>query len=147
MLACIVVQWSSPTCVSAAHDRMLDLLVTSSKVAGQTWRHKAVAGAHPVLFAVQGTSMACPHVAGTVALIISQAKAAKLTLDTAQILAILQDTATPLKCPAAEPYVPYVRHCAQPQCALISSFRSCMSGPASGCDPTSESGFVPLIFA
>jgi len=63
-----------------------------------------------VLFScVQGTSMACPHVAGTVALIISQAKAAGLTLDTPQILAILQDTATPLKCPAAEPYIPYVR--------------------------------------
>ena len=53
--------------------------------------------------------MACPHVAGTVALIISQAKSYGLTLNTTQILAILQDTATPLKCPAAEPYIPFVR--------------------------------------
>ncbi len=62
--------------------------------------------------------MACPHVAGTVALIISQAKAAGLTLDTPQILAILQDTATPLKCPAMEPYIPYVRRHVEQQCIL-----------------------------
>ena len=53
--------------------------------------------------------MACPHVAGTVALIISRAKAMKMTLNTTQILAILQDTATPLDCPAVEPYIPFVR--------------------------------------
>ena len=53
--------------------------------------------------------MACPHVAGTVALIISQAKAVGRTLTLAQILDALQNTAQPLECPATEPYVPNVR--------------------------------------
>jgi hypothetical protein len=69
----------------------------------------------------QGTSMACPHVAGTVALIISQAKAVGRTLTLAQILAALQDTAQPLSCPVVEPYVPYVRPPAHagPGCAGV----------------------------
>ena len=53
--------------------------------------------------------MACPHVAGVVALIISQAKAVGRTLTTQQILATLQGTAQPLQCPAMEPYIPNVR--------------------------------------
>ena len=53
--------------------------------------------------------MACPHVAGVVALIIGKARSEGRTLTLAQILATLQDTAQPAACPAMEPFIPIVR--------------------------------------